>query len=230
MPTTHVNRWSIDIEDAAKLSPNRRRRIVEIHYLADAGTVFVCSALYQVEGAKLYELRFALACSANDRAKIRSQVDVIERAIAEKLWEDAPENPKNNPSSKWDPFGFGDDWPFDDLEDLGEMFGIPNARGRAREVWERVRARAAAGGVGAKKPSGYDGGAGYRPPPRTANGFHISDDDLGTLGLARGASWSEVSKAFRAKAKNAHPDVGGDPAQMVALNQVYQRLREAMGR
>jgi DnaJ-like protein len=226
MPRVTVNRWSLDIEDPAKVSTNRRRRVVEIFYRTDNGPpVFVCSAMYSVELAKLSEPRYALATTENDRAKIRSQWAVMESAIAEKLWEDAPENPKNAGGRARDEY----EDIFGDFDDLWESFGFPRDGGgfnrKAREVWERVRQRAAAGagpGPSSTRPNG-------REHVSARSGLHVSDDDLRTLGLSRGASWSEVSKAFRKKARDAHPDVGGDAARMVAINQAYQRLREAMG-
>lgn len=44
------------------------------------------------------------------------------------------------------------------------------------------------------------------------------------LGLARDASREEVSQAYRALAKRCHPDLGGDEAQMKAVNQAYSAI------
>lgn len=47
------------------------------------------------------------------------------------------------------------------------------------------------------------------------------------LGLAPGASMEEIAAAYRALAKQAHPDVaGGDPSTMAAINAAYAALRE----
>lgn len=45
------------------------------------------------------------------------------------------------------------------------------------------------------------------------------------LGLAPSASWEEVEKAYRKKAKIHHPDLGGDADTMRALNEAYERLK-----
>jgi len=47
------------------------------------------------------------------------------------------------------------------------------------------------------------------------------------LGLAPGASMEEIAAAYRALAKQTHPDVlGGDPEAMTAINAAYAALRE----
>lgn len=45
------------------------------------------------------------------------------------------------------------------------------------------------------------------------------------LGVSSSASWSEVQKAYRRKAKIHHPDLGGDEDAMRALNEAYSRLK-----
>lgn len=45
------------------------------------------------------------------------------------------------------------------------------------------------------------------------------------LGLSSSASWNEVEKAYRRKAKLHHPDLGGDEDTMRALNDAYARLK-----
>jgi len=50
------------------------------------------------------------------------------------------------------------------------------------------------------------------------------------LGLAPGASMEEIAAAYRALAKQTHPDVvGGDPEAMAAINAAYAALREEPG-
>lgn len=46
------------------------------------------------------------------------------------------------------------------------------------------------------------------------------------LGLSPSASWSEIERAYRSKAKIHHPDRGGDEDTMRALNEVYARLKK----
>jgi len=50
------------------------------------------------------------------------------------------------------------------------------------------------------------------------------------LGLAPSASWDEVEKAYRKKAKLHHPDLGGDADTMRALNEAYERLKRVRKR
>ena len=49
------------------------------------------------------------------------------------------------------------------------------------------------------------------------------------LGLSPSASWREVEKAYRQKAKLHHPDHGGDEDTMRALNEAYMRLKRLRG-
>ncbi|MBI1318177.1 MAG: DnaJ domain-containing protein [Candidatus Hydrogenedens sp.] len=46
------------------------------------------------------------------------------------------------------------------------------------------------------------------------------------LGLSSSASWEEIERAYRAKAKLHHPDRGGDGDTMRALNEAYARLKK----
>ncbi|CAJ1440372.1 unnamed protein product [Effrenium voratum] len=48
------------------------------------------------------------------------------------------------------------------------------------------------------------------------------------LGLAPGSSSQEVRRAFRAKARDLHPDLGGDPERFHALHLAYQALTQAL--
>jgi DnaJ-domain-containing protein 1 len=47
------------------------------------------------------------------------------------------------------------------------------------------------------------------------------------LGLSPSASWKEVERAYRQKAKRHHPDLGGDEDAMRALNDAYTRIKQA---
>jgi curved DNA-binding protein CbpA len=44
------------------------------------------------------------------------------------------------------------------------------------------------------------------------------------LGVARNAPKSEIKRAYRAKAKQKHPDRGGSPAEFAALSRAYRLL------
>ena len=46
------------------------------------------------------------------------------------------------------------------------------------------------------------------------------------LGLSPSASWDQIERAYRAKAKVHHPDRGGDADTMRALNEAYSRLKK----
>lgn len=58
---------------------------------------------------------------------------------------------------------------------------------------------------------------------------HAGDPDLDLcsklLGVSPSAPWKEIERAYRAKAKIHHPDLGGDEDAMRALNDAYARLR-----
>lgn len=45
------------------------------------------------------------------------------------------------------------------------------------------------------------------------------------LGVSPSASWDEVQRAYRRKAKLHHPDHGGDEDTMRALNEAYARIK-----
>ena len=46
------------------------------------------------------------------------------------------------------------------------------------------------------------------------------------LGLSPSASWPEIERAYRQKAKVHHPDHGGDEDAMRTLNDAYARLKD----
>lgn len=56
--------------------------------------------------------------------------------------------------------------------------------------------------------------------------------DLGyrMLGVSPSASWDEIERAYRRKAKVHHPDRGGDEDAMRALNEAYEQLKRLRGR
>jgi DnaJ-domain-containing protein 1 len=58
------------------------------------------------------------------------------------------------------------------------------------------------------------------------------DMDLGyrMLGVSPSASWDEIERAYRRKAKLHHPDRGGDEDAMRALNEAYEQLKRLRGR
>ena len=50
------------------------------------------------------------------------------------------------------------------------------------------------------------------------------------LGISPWASWEEIERAYRQKAKVHHPDHGGDDDAMRALNEAYSRIKQARAR
>ncbi|MFO8061082.1 MAG: J domain-containing protein, partial [Bacillota bacterium] len=50
------------------------------------------------------------------------------------------------------------------------------------------------------------------------------------LGVSPSATWDEIEKAYRRKAKLHHPDHGGDEDTMRALNDAYAQLKAIRGR
>lgn len=55
-----------------------------------------------------------------------------------------------------------------------------------------------------------------------------AEDDLcyKVLGVSPSATWEEIERAYRTKAKIHHPDRGGDEDAMRALNDVYAMLKK----
>jgi hypothetical protein len=46
------------------------------------------------------------------------------------------------------------------------------------------------------------------------------------LGVKPLSSWREIEALYRRRAKELHPDRGGDPEEMAQLNWAFDRLRE----
>lgn len=71
-------------------------------------------------------------------------------------------------------------------------------------------------------------------PVAEERGGVASRDDLDLsfrlLGLSPSATWEEIERAYRAKAKIHHPDRGGDGDAMRALNEAYQLLKRSRRR
>lgn len=51
-------------------------------------------------------------------------------------------------------------------------------------------------------------------------------DPYEILGVRSDAPMDIIDAAYRAQAKRLHPDVGGDPAAMQALNEAYERIKQ----
>ncbi len=54
-------------------------------------------------------------------------------------------------------------------------------------------------------------------------------DPFQILGVEPTASKDEVDKAYRSKAKEAHPDKGGSDEQMILVNAAYEAIRRVKG-
>jgi hypothetical protein len=50
------------------------------------------------------------------------------------------------------------------------------------------------------------------------------DDPWAILGISKGASADEVKSAYRKRARQTHPDVGGTEAEFNKVNAAYERL------
>ena len=51
-----------------------------------------------------------------------------------------------------------------------------------------------------------------------------------TLGVSRDASEAEIKKAYRARARSAHPDAGGDEEEFKQVQHAYNVLRDPQQR
>lgn len=65
-------------------------------------------------------------------------------------------------------------------------------------------------------------------PPEPGSGDDL-DFCYRMLGLSPSASWEDVERAYRQKAKIHHPDHGGDEDTMRVLNEAYARLKSQRG-
>ena len=54
----------------------------------------------------------------------------------------------------------------------------------------------------------------------------MSSDLYQRLGLSRGASADEVKKAYRALAREHHPDKGGDPEMFKGIQEAHEVLSD----
>ena len=61
------------------------------------------------------------------------------------------------------------------------------------------------------------------PPPSASN----LDMCYRLLGISSTAKWDEIERAYKAKAKKHHPDLGGDEDAMRALNEAYNMLKQS---
>lgn len=70
------------------------------------------------------------------------------------------------------------------------------------------------------------GERGDDPMSAGANSAQSVDMCYRMLGLSPSASWADIEKAYRRKAKIHHPDHGGDEDTMRALNEAYAVLKQ----
>ena len=75
---------------------------------------------------------------------------------------------------------------------------------------------------------------GERVEPRRSPNAAASQSDIDLsfrmLGLSPSATWDEIERAFRRKAKIHPPDHGGDEDTMRALNEAYTLIKRSRGR
>jgi DnaJ domain len=55
-------------------------------------------------------------------------------------------------------------------------------------------------------------------------------DPYQTLGVARNCTSQELKDAFRAKARLAHPDLGGEPAAFIQLREAFDQIGKELAR
>lgn len=101
--------------------------------------------------------------------------------------------------------------------------------GGGRRVRDERRARrsAAAGARARAGPGGRRGrrrGAGGRARRRPPASGPSRREAYRVLGLDPGASEGDVRRAYRERAKSAHPDRGGDEGEFKRLTAAYERL------
>jgi len=65
------------------------------------------------------------------------------------------------------------------------------------------------------------------PPPERPKDVEIC---FRLLGVSPSASWEEIERAYRQKAKIHHPDHGGDGDTMRALNDAYTTIKRLRNR
>ena len=67
-------------------------------------------------------------------------------------------------------------------------------------------------------------------PPSPPAAREDLDLSFKLLGLSPSSPWDAIERAYRAKAKIHHPDIGGDDDTMRALNDAYARIKRARGK
>jgi hypothetical protein len=96
------------------------------------------------------------------------------------------------------------------------------ASGSDRE-WQNRYTQERRGTYGGTGGAGAQGGA-RRPPRRGYQG-----DPFRELGVSSSASAADLKKAWKAKLKQHHPDLGGDPETAKKINEAYQAILRAKG-
>ena len=126
-------------------------------------------------------------------------------------WADRdPDDPfwSDDPGDWEDPW----DWEATDPEEAA-------GEGRQRRKWgQSGEARGTRGGRGdwwRRERTGTD------ERPTVTEAYEI-------LGLEPGADLAAVRRAYRERAKETHPDLGGDPATFIEVREAYERLRERL--
>jgi hypothetical protein len=113
--------------------------------------------------------------------------------------------------------------------------GEPVPRVIACDVWRTVRENLRAVGLAVEAIRSLErtgaseilerAFAGFARLPETAG----AGDHWTTLGIARGVSADELARRYRELAREHHPDRGGNPATMAAINDAYQRAAAEVG-
>lgn len=81
-------------------------------------------------------------------------------------------------------------------------------------------------GPGAGRRGGARAGGRQQWAPQGERVGPTREEALRVLGLEPGASQAEVRRAYRERAKDLHPDRGGDEDEFKRLNRAYDRLSD----
>ncbi|MEF8807087.1 J domain-containing protein [Natronomonas sp.] len=102
----------------------------------------------------------------------------------------------------------------------GPRAGFESARGqRAREAWERRQQEQRAGG--SARGGRRRGRAGPQPSPSLSKA-----EAYRRLDVEPGADEAAVTRAYREKVKEVHPDRGGDEETFKKVTEAYETLTE----
>ena len=165
------------------------------------------------------------------RARATQATDGGETAADYDDWSWADSDP-DDPFWSDDPEDWEDPWEWEatDPEDAGANGWRRESRGSGRTGSERWSGWSGwTGGDGDATDGERDHG---RRDDRTAPEDHrrgpTAEEAYEALGVEPGADLEAVREAYRERAKETHPDLGGDPEAFIRVREAYERLRERL--